>query len=54
MSTKKNQRKYIGDFFPNAILAGYLAQDLLCLPFWQKSRGGCHFGSLPICHFVRF
>jgi len=25
---------------------GRLAQDLLCLPFWQKARGACHFGSL--------
>jgi hypothetical protein len=30
-----------------AILADSLAQDLQCLPFWQKPRPFCHFGSQP-------
>jgi len=47
MSTKKNKRKSVGDFFLSVILAGYLAQDLLWLPFWQISRAPCHFGRAP-------
>jgi hypothetical protein len=45
MSTKKNQKKSIGEKFSAVILADSLAQDLLWLPFWQKTRGACHFGS---------
>jgi hypothetical protein len=34
-----------GTRFAIAILAVCLAQDLQCLPFWQKMRDSCHFGS---------
>jgi hypothetical protein len=40
-----------GTRFAIAILAVRLAQDLQCLPFWQKMRDSCHFGSLPSCRF---
>jgi len=45
---KKKEEKIVEKYFLfGMIFAGRrLAQDLLCLPFWQKSRGACHFGSL--------
>jgi len=54
--TGKISEKYFlfGMIFAVAILADILAQDLLCLPFWQVGRATCHFGSLPLCRFGRF
>jgi hypothetical protein len=48
LSTKKKEEKIVEKYFLfGMIFAGRrLAQDLLCLPFWQKARGACHFGSL--------
>jgi hypothetical protein len=39
------QKKIVGENLTVAILADSLAQDLLSLPFWQKTRAACRFGS---------
>jgi hypothetical protein len=44
---KKKEEKFFGENFTNADLAARLAQDLLCLPFWQFLPAACHFGSFP-------
>jgi hypothetical protein len=50
--SKKRNREIVGEVFPTKIFSfgmifagGSLAWDLLCLPFWQKTRPICHFGS---------
>jgi hypothetical protein len=39
------EKEIVGENLTTAILADSLAQDLLCLPFWQKTRDFCRFGS---------
>jgi hypothetical protein len=43
---KKKRKKFFEENFTSVNLAARLAQDLLCLPFWQFLRDFCHFGSL--------
>jgi len=46
MKQRKHRRTFprTNIFVWHSICWGYLAQYLLSLPFWQKSRGACHFG----------